>query len=79
MNWWDDKAARLQQSVRSGEADQRNLIEYDEQDARVAIVHTRQDTVMIFSQLSSANQQLRSIRVLLLVVVVLLTLVLIRL
>jgi K+-sensing histidine kinase KdpD len=57
-SWWDEKAADVQQGVRSDESqlDQ----QYTEEEARRATVHAREDIVMIVSHLSSANRLLSS-------------------
>jgi hypothetical protein len=60
MNWWDDKAGRLQDRVRLSELDMPVEDLYEEQAIKRAIVHTREDVVMVYSQLSSLNSQVRS-------------------
>ena len=58
MSWYDDRAGRLQLGVRSDESRQPSGL-YDEDQERQAIIHARQDIVLMYSQLSSANGQLR--------------------
>jgi hypothetical protein len=57
---WDKRAARIQQSVRSGELERRS--DYAESEVKQAIVHAREDIVMLVSYLSSANKQLYIIK-----------------
>ena len=64
MSWYDDRAGSLQAGVRSDESRQPNGL-YDEDQERQAIIHARQDIVLMYSQLSSANGQLRTIKYLL--------------
>ena len=49
--WWDDAAADLRDRVRK----------VNEEEVRRAIVHTRQDVVMLVSHLGSISKQLRTI------------------
>ena len=58
-NWWDDAASDLQYSVKVAEQDIE--IDYSEEKVRQAIVHTRQDVVMLVSHLDSISKQLRTI------------------
>jgi hypothetical protein len=76
MPWFDDKAGSLQSSVRLTELDKG--LDYPEEDVRRATVHTRDDVVMLVSYLSSANWQLRSVRRLLMLIAVLLTVVILK-
>jgi len=64
MSRWDKKAAKLREKVCDGELEQERAFASDpsEERARWAIVHTREDIVLIVSHLSSANQQLAAIR-----------------
>jgi hypothetical protein len=57
---WDKRAARIQQSVRSGELERRS--DYAESEVKQAIVNAREDIVMLVSYLSSANKQLYIIK-----------------
>jgi hypothetical protein len=56
MTLWDDRAAALQQEVRSSEVESQR--DYDESDVRRATVHGREDIVLIVSYLSSLNKQM---------------------
>lgn len=71
MGWWDDRAGNLQQFVRSEEARNLEYSNYGEETVRQAVVHCRQDVVMLVSHLSSVNRQLRAIKWLLAACVVL--------
>ncbi|MDY7525371.1 hypothetical protein [Sphingomonas sp. 10B4] len=62
MNQWDDRAARLQDSVRAAEQRNAEFSQYDQDDVARAVVHTRQDVVLLVSQLSSLNAQLRMVK-----------------
>lgn len=56
---WDDKAAKLQQSVR---LDERKVpVQYGEGEVNQAVIHAREDVVLAVSHLSSANEQLAKI------------------
>lgn len=59
--WWDSVAARLQCDVRQFEATQTD--EYSQNQVRLAIVHAREDLVLIVSHLSALNRQIRIIKV----------------
>ena len=59
MDWWNKKASELQYRVKVAEQD--NEIDYSEEEVRQAIVHTRQDVVMLVSHLDSISKQLRTI------------------
>ena len=63
MRWWDKNAAGLQQMVRESES--KNSLDYADDEVRRAIVHAREDIVLIVSNLSSLNKQLRTVRLLL--------------
>ena len=58
-NWWDDAASDLQYSVKVAEQDIE--IDYSEEEVRQAIVHTRQDVVMLVSHFHSLHKQLRTV------------------
>jgi hypothetical protein len=64
MRWWNERAAELQRGVKSEERSQleTGIGSYTDEEARQAVVHARQDIVMVYSLLSSANQLLASIR-----------------
>ena len=58
--WWDDAAADLRDRVRK--VDEEEVYnDYSEEEVRRAIVHTRQDVVMLVSHLGSISKQLRTI------------------
>ena len=59
--WWDDAAADLRDRVRKVDEEEVYKIDYSEEEVRRAIVHTRQDVVMLVSHLSSISKQLRTI------------------
>jgi len=59
-NWWNEKAAELQYRVKVDE-EEGIKIDYSEEEVRQAIVHTRQDVVMLVSHLGSISKQLRTI------------------
>lgn len=64
--WWDAKAFNLKQSVMQAEA-----IGFDEvtsHQARVAAIFARQDLVQVYSLLSSLNQQIATVKLLLLAI-----------
>jgi hypothetical protein len=49
-NWWDQKAALLQQSVR---ADEREMDgDFSDSDLKRSLVHARQDIILLVSHLS---------------------------
>lgn len=55
-SWYDRKAARLQTSVRS---DPPPMVYYTDEETRQAVVHMRQDVVLLVSYLSSLNVQMQ--------------------
>ena len=61
---YDTLAGELQRGVRDDETKQRDLgvADYDSVQVRQAIVHTRQDLVLVVSHLSSLNKQIAVIR-----------------
>jgi hypothetical protein len=59
-DWWSDQASDLQYRVKVDE--QELTIAYSEEEIQQAIVNTRQDVVLLYSVLCSANKQLRTIR-----------------
>lgn len=63
MKWWDKYASDLQAMGRNSEADKRDT--YSDEQVTRAIVYTREDTVLVVSQLSSVNIKLEKIRTLL--------------
>jgi len=75
-NWWDQKAARLQQSVRADERE--GYSDFSDSDIKRSVVHAREDIVLLVSQLSSVNRQLRAIKVTLLLLLVVLIYIAIR-
>jgi len=64
---WDNRAARLQERVIDD--DSKDYRYHDEQAVRRAIIKVREDIVLLVSYLSSANTQLSTIKILLLIVV----------
>ncbi len=57
--WWNEEASELQYRVKVDEQDIK--IDYSDEEVRQAIVHTRQDVVMLVSHLGSISKQLRTI------------------
>jgi uncharacterized integral membrane protein len=76
INWWDQKAARLQQSVRADEREGSD--DYSDGDLKRSVVHAREDIVLLVSHLSSVNRQLRAIKVTLLLLLLVLIYIAIR-
>jgi len=62
MGWWDDRAGNLQQFVRGEEARTLGYNGYDARQVRQAVVHAREDMVLLVSHISSVNRQLRTIK-----------------
>jgi hypothetical protein len=60
--WWDIKAAHLQRITRASEAD-KDEIEFSEGQIKRSIVYAREDIILLVSHLSSINQQLRTIKI----------------
>lgn len=60
MAWWHEKAAELQQSVRSSERSQGST--YDEDEVGRATVHAREDLILGVSYLSSLNRQIATVK-----------------
>jgi hypothetical protein len=75
-NWWDDAASDLQYSVKVAEQDIE--IDYSEEEVRQAIVHTRQDVVMLVSHFSSLHKQLRTVSIFCFFIVLVLVFILIK-
>jgi len=66
-----NKATYLQNAVRTDEKRQRDLsIDYDAKHVRQAIVHTREDIVLVISYLNSIGDSLGTIRTLLLIIAI---------
>ena len=63
MSEEEERAGRLQFTVRSDEYDR--VQDYGKGEVRQAIVHSRQDIVLIYSMLCSAVKILKGIRVIL--------------
>jgi hypothetical protein len=76
FNWWDQKAARLQQSVRADERE--GYDDYSDSDLKRSVVHAREDIILLVSHLSSVNRQLRAIKVTLLLLLLVLIYIAIR-
>ena len=55
----------LQESVRASEIENKNGIFYDEDEVKIAIIHARQDIVLLVAILSRTNILLRWIRLIL--------------
>jgi hypothetical protein len=68
MSLYDQKAAELQSAVIHSESKKVYSIAYDEETTKQSIVHARQDIVLLVSHLSSINDQMASIRCLLLLI-----------
>jgi len=62
MSWWSKRASNLQLAVRESEAAYSHVNIYEEDEIRRAIVHTRQDIILLASYLDSLNSQMRSVR-----------------
>ena len=77
MGWWDERAARLQDMTRASEGDG-SKPDYDEETVRRSIIHTREDLILAVSLLSSANAQLRVIRICAILLVLMVGAILIR-
>jgi hypothetical protein len=60
VNKYDRLAAQLQTMGRIGEAEQ--PLEYTDEEVRQAVVHARQDIVLLVSYLASLNRQIRAIK-----------------
>ena len=60
MKWFQARAANLQLTVR--EADKGNDNHYSEDEIRKAIIHTREDVVVLASYLNSLNEQVEMIK-----------------
>jgi hypothetical protein len=76
MSKYDKKAGHLQEMVRDHEFSSEQ--EYDAAQVRQAVVHGREDIVLIVSHLSTANNQLASIRRLLIILIVLITMLILK-
>lgn len=68
-NFWSKEASELQQKVI--EADRKIIGSFTKEDIPQAIVHIRQDLVLIYSNLESLNKQIRTIKNLLLIITIL--------
>ena len=78
MAWWSERAAELQSRGMGAPRDSAAET-YDEIDERVAIIHTRQDIVLIYSQVDSLNHQARTAKWLLAAITCLLAFIAYRL
>ena len=58
MGWWTERAGQLQ--AMSG--DRTHVQEYSEEQARQAVVHTREDTILVVSLLDSVMGILTVVR-----------------
>ena len=72
--WWDKTALKLQDGVIETENSRldKGINIYDEEQVNMAIVHTRQDMILICSLLGSLNAQAWAIKVLLLIIAIML-------
>ena len=60
--WWDTEAYNLSEfSKRQDDLGLKSNLSHSSQEVRQSIVRTRQDLILLLSQLSSANKQLRTI------------------
>ena len=60
--WWDTEAYNLSElSKRQDDGELKMHLSYPSNKVRQSIVRTRQDLILLLSQLSSANKQLRTI------------------
>ena len=75
-NWWNDDASELQYNVKVAEQDIE--IDYSEEEVRQAIVHTRQDVVMLVSHFQSLHKQLRTVSIFCFFIVLVLVFILIK-
>ena len=73
MSWWDERAGKLQTSVRAAEIERPDVDYFDEHDIKRAIIHSREDLVLIYSQLSSLNAQISCTKWLLVLIAALLS------
>ena len=60
MGWWGQDAAKLQSRVLRYEND--TSAEYSQDEARRAVVHTREDVVLLVGHLDALNEQLSTIK-----------------
>ena len=60
MKWWDSKAYALQESFRQSEYNKSD--DYSDEKCRRSLVYTREDVILIVSQLSSVNANLSGIK-----------------
>ena len=60
MAWWWNKAGKVSQDVKNQENEYPSF--YEDETVNQAIVHTRQDTVVVASLLDSLNGQVRTIK-----------------
>ena len=66
-SWWERKAAVLQMDIRDHEEKRLAQCDYSDEQIRQAIVHARQDIVLMFSYLASVNKQLNAIKLTLMI------------
>lgn len=76
MDIYADRAGELQARTKISEGE--NVQRYDEQEARQAIVQTRQDIVMLYSLLVDLNRQIARVRWILIAVLGVLVLLFLR-
>ena len=72
--WWDKGALQLQNEVVESEQSKldKGINIYDEEQVNMAIVHTRQDMILICSLLGSLNYHASGIKILLLIIAIML-------
>ena len=66
----DERAHALTDAVRSSERDQRGHIDYSSIHVRQAVVHSREDLVVVISYLASITKRLGYIRWLLVIIAI---------
>lgn len=72
MTWWDEKASELQRKLIAADY---GASQIDDDTAKHAVIHTRQDIALLVSYLSSANRQLSDIKKLLFPIMLLLAVI----
>jgi hypothetical protein len=77
MGWWYDKAARIQQRVRSDEIDSDQ--DHGDEEVRRATIHAREDIILIVSHLSALNRQLETIKIIFWLILALLVTITVKL
>ena len=70
--WWDKEASEIQAQVRASERETQGHFLHSPDAVRTAVIHTREDVVLLVVHLSSINLQLSRIVKLLFVLVIVL-------